>query len=105
MKYLLTILLTMLIVFTSALTQAQTGVVNINTADTKTLTQLERIGPKYAERIVKYRETNGPFKKAKDIQNVSGIGSKTFEINKGRIIVSEPAPEDSETKPENKNEQ
>ena len=41
--------------------------VNINTATVEELVQLNKIGQKYAERIVAYREQNGPFKKPEDI--------------------------------------
>jgi len=36
--------------------------ININTATVKELVKLKRIGPKYAERIIKYREENGPLR-------------------------------------------
>jgi competence protein ComEA len=61
--------------------------VNINTATVEELTQLQRIGPKYAEKIVEYRETNGPFKKPEDIVKVKGVGAKTLEANRDRIVV------------------
>ena len=52
------------------------------------LTQLKNIGTSYAERIVQYREQNGPFEKPEDIMKVKGIGAKTWELNKERIIVA-----------------
>jgi len=61
--------------------------ININTASAEELTQLKRIGPKYAEKIVAFREANGPFKSADELVNVSGIGSKTIEVNRGLITV------------------
>ena len=61
--------------------------ININTATVKELVKLKRIGPKYAERIIKYREENGPFKIPEDIMKVKGIGPKTFEANKDIITV------------------
>ncbi len=61
--------------------------ININTASAEELTQLKRIGPKYAEKIVAFREANGPFKSADELVNVSGIGSKTVEVNRGLITV------------------
>jgi competence protein ComEA len=61
--------------------------ININTASAEELETLVKIGPKYAERIIEYREKNGPFEKPKDIMQVSGIGPKTFELNKHRIVV------------------
>ncbi len=61
--------------------------VNINTATVEELVQLERVGPKYAARIVEFRDQNGPFQTPEDIMQVAGIGSKTYEANKDRIIV------------------
>jgi len=61
--------------------------ININTASMDELTQLKRIGPKYAQRIIDYREKHGSFQKSEDIIKVKGIGPKTFEANKGIIIV------------------
>jgi len=61
--------------------------VNINTASIEQLCTLKRIGPRYAERIVQCRETNGPFAKAEDIMKVKGIGLKTYEANKDIITV------------------
>jgi competence protein ComEA len=59
--------------------------ININKASAVTLRQLKRIGPKLSERIVEYREKNGPFERPEDIMQVRGIGPKTFELNKDRI--------------------
>ena len=61
--------------------------VNINTASIDQLMELDRVGAKYAQRIVEYREQNGPFKTPQDIMNVKGIGEKTWEANKDRIVV------------------
>lgn len=61
--------------------------VNINTASVEQLMQLDRVGANYAQRIVDYRENNGPFKAPEDIMNVKGIGKKTWEANKDRIVV------------------
>lgn len=61
--------------------------ININQGSIEELTQLHRIGPKYAERIIEYREKNGPFEKPEDIMKVPGIGQKTWETNKDRITV------------------
>ncbi|MBI2571634.1 MAG: helix-hairpin-helix domain-containing protein [Candidatus Schekmanbacteria bacterium] len=53
--------------------------VNINTATQADLETLKKIGPATARRIIEYREKNGPFKDIGEIQNVKGIGPKTFE--------------------------
>jgi len=73
--------------FSSIAIAANSGKVNINTASVEELAQLDRIGTQYAQRIVAYRETNGPFASPQDILNVKGIGQKTYEANRGRIVV------------------
>lgn len=55
------------------------GKININTADSATLQQLNGVGPATADKIIAYRETSGKFKRIEDLKNVSGIGEKTFE--------------------------
>ena len=61
--------------------------ININTAPLEELIKLDRIGPKYAQRIIDYRENVEPFKTPEEIVKVKGIGPKTLEANKDRIIV------------------
>ncbi len=61
--------------------------VNINTASVEQLMQLDRVGASYAQRIVDYRENYGPFKAPEEIMKVKGIGEKTWEANKDRIVV------------------
>ncbi len=68
--------------------QQPTGaLVDINTATPAELEALPGIGPTIAQRIVDYREENGPFEKAADILNVSGIGPATFAQFKDLITV------------------
>jgi competence protein ComEA len=61
--------------------------ININRASQGELTQLKGIGPVLSERIVQYREENGPFESPEEIMDVKGIGPKTWEKNKDRITV------------------
>lgn len=64
------------------------GPVNINTADADTLdAELNGVGPVTANRIVAYREANGPFVVADDIVKVKGVGQRTLEKNAGDILV------------------
>lgn len=48
--------------------------VNINKADAKTLEKVKFIGPKKAQAIVDYRNTNGEFKSIDDLLNVKARG-------------------------------
>jgi len=59
--------------------------ININKATVEELSTLKRIGPSYAQRIVDYRNENGPFQKPEDVMKVRGIGIKAFEANKDII--------------------
>ncbi|GEK88021.1 competence protein ComEA [Alkalibacterium putridalgicola] len=60
-------------------------IIDINSADETEMLQLDGIGPSKAAEIIKYRETNGPFKSREELVNVSGIGEKTFERIKEMI--------------------
>ncbi len=62
--------------------------VNINTANQEELCTLKNIGDKYAQKIIEYRNAQ-KFEKPEEIMEVKGIGSKTYEINKDRIVVTD----------------
>lgn len=51
---------------------------DLNTADESSLQTLPGIGPSRAAAIVNYRNQHGGFKDAKELQNISGIGPKTW---------------------------
>lgn len=63
------------------------GKVNINLADARALTALSGIGPRKAERIVAYRQTNGWFTAAEDLQGVKGIGPKTVQGLARQVVI------------------
>ena len=52
--------------------------INLTQAGVEVLTELPGIGPALARRIVEYRKTQ-PFRKAEDLQQVSGIGPAKFQ--------------------------
>lgn len=61
--------------------------IDLNTATLEQLQSLDGIGASYAARIIEYRQTNGPFQKPEDLLNIKGIGEKTFEKIKDKIVV------------------
>ncbi|MBN7772548.1 helix-hairpin-helix domain-containing protein [Clostridium aminobutyricum] len=61
--------------------------ININTATSEELQTLSGIGPATAEKIIVYRQEQGKFEKIEDITKVSGIGEKTFQKFKTKIMV------------------
>lgn len=67
--------------------QSSNGKININQADSTELQEIPGIGPSTADKIIQYRDENGRFQTIEDIQNVSGIGEKTFEKMKDKICV------------------
>ncbi len=61
--------------------------ISINTAEKGELEKLPGIGPAVAERIIDYRQTNGPFHEIAEIKKVNGIGEAKFNRIKGRITL------------------
>ena len=76
----------------NALDQVVESVVNavgveVNTASPTLLTHVSGIGPSLAEKLVQHREANGPFHTREDIQNVPGMGPKTYEQAAGFLRI------------------
>ncbi len=68
---------------------AWAGPVDINTADAATIAaELNGIGLAKAKEIVEYRQKYGPFKSARDLSLVKGVGDKTVERNIDNIRVA-----------------
>ena len=64
--------------------------VNINTATKQELiTGLKNIGPSKAQSIVEFREKFGNFHNIEDLEEVSGIGPATIELNREILTVGE----------------
>jgi len=63
--------------------------VNINTASLEELEKLPGIGPTIAQRIITYREDNGPFGSIEDLDNVTGIGESIMGAVRDLITVEE----------------
>ena len=53
--------------------------ISINSASAAQLDELPGVGPAIAERIVQWRETNGPFTSVDELTEVSGIGPSILE--------------------------
>jgi len=64
-----------------------TELIDINIASAAELESLPGIGPTTAQKIIDYREQNGPFLSIEDIINVPGIGPGTYERIKDLITV------------------
>lgn len=71
----------------SASTHVGDDKININTADVKDLMKLHGVHHNLAEKIVKYRDEHGLFKKPEDLRKVEGVGGGLWEKNRERIVV------------------
>ncbi len=72
---------------------AQTGRVDINTANAEEISQvLVGIGPSKAQAIVAYREEFGQFEDVDELINVRGIGLRTVDQNRDRLSLGAEQP-------------
>lgn len=55
------------------------ALVNLNTASAEELESLPEVGEVTADRIIEYRETNGPFRSIDDLVHVQGISTRTID--------------------------
>ena len=68
-------------------TEDETPLVNINTANEELLCTLSGVGSSRAKSIIAYREKNGVFQKIEDIMNVEGIKEGLFQKIRDSITV------------------
>ena len=61
--------------------------VELNTASLELLSFVSGIGSGTADRIIKFREANGPFSSRKELLNVPRLGPKTFEQAAGFLRI------------------
>lgn len=59
-------------------TKNSKNLININTASASVLDQLWGIGPVTSEKIIAYRNNNGPFEQIEEIKNIDGIDDGKF---------------------------
>ena len=62
---------------------------NLNLASAEELQQLPGIGEALAERIVAYREENGPFRYPDELMNISGIGESLYQSLRDLVITAD----------------
>lgn len=84
MKKLITLLFASMLAFSALAAET----VNINTASAAEIAEaLQGVGMGTAEKIVAYREENGTFSHIDELVNVKGIGVKTLDKNRERIVL------------------
>lgn len=93
MKPLSTVLSSLVLLFALVGSAFAGETVNINTADAATMDRvLVNVGPAKAQAIVEYRRANGAFRSPEQLAMVRGIGLKTVERNRDRIVVGNQRP-------------
>jgi competence protein ComEA len=64
------------------------GLLDLNRATEQDFDALPGIGPKLAERIMKYRHSVGAFHSINELPDVKGIGNKKFERIRSLVTVT-----------------
>ena len=63
------------------------GALDINSASVEDLMTVQGVGQVIAQRIVEFREKNGPYKSVDDLLKVQGIGEKSLAKIRDRLSV------------------
>ena len=62
--------------------------IDLNTADSAALETIPGIGKSLSQRILKFREKNGPFQSVDDLLKVQGVGEKSIQKLRPYLTVS-----------------
>lgn len=82
-----------------SLTSRDTGFrINLNHADAATLQLLPGIGPALAQRIIAHRQTEGPFTRPEQLDDVKGVGVVKYSQSRP-WITCDPLPRDRAAAP------
>lgn len=65
----------------------QDGKLLLNEAPKEKLVELPGIGPVLADRIIGYREKNGPFRDVNELLQIKGIGNKKLNGFRSKVIL------------------
>lgn len=61
--------------------------INLNTATAEELQQIDGVGEKKAEKIIAFRDSQGPFQSVADLDKVDGFGAKTVARFQEKVTV------------------
>ncbi|MGJ3257898.1 MAG: ComEA family DNA-binding protein [Alcanivorax sp.] len=61
--------------------------IDLNNADVTELQELKGVGPKTAEAIVQWRDSQGPFTSVDQLLAIKGIGEKTLAKMRDSLVV------------------
>ncbi len=78
--------------------EMEPAVLDLNTATAEELDSLPGIGPVIAERIIAYREENGPYLSTEELLAVQGIGEKTLRDLETYVTAGKAASQSQEVK-------
>ena len=67
-------------------TGAPAGPIHLNTATLEQLEEIPGVGPVTAQRIIDFREQNGPFRSVDELDAVAGIGPKRMEQMRELVV-------------------